>query len=108
MPQVGIEHTIPASKRAKTVHALDYSATVTGEGGNTSTQKSVNFYQIVRTHIPEDNSLLKMFSCSISPHSVFLSAETKINSVIQIHQEFLLRAVFTVSQASGICLLVCT
>jgi hypothetical protein len=30
MPCVGIEPTIPASKRAKTVHALDSSATVTG------------------------------------------------------------------------------
>jgi hypothetical protein len=30
MPRVGFEHTIPASERAKTVHALDRSATVTG------------------------------------------------------------------------------
>jgi hypothetical protein len=30
MPRVGFEPTIPASKRAKTVHALDNSATVTG------------------------------------------------------------------------------
>jgi hypothetical protein len=30
MPWVGFEPTIPASKRAKTVHALDLSATVTG------------------------------------------------------------------------------
>jgi hypothetical protein len=32
MPRVGFEPTIPASKRAKTVHALDHSATVTGSG----------------------------------------------------------------------------
>jgi hypothetical protein len=31
MPWVGLELTIPASERAKTVHALDRSATVTGE-----------------------------------------------------------------------------
>jgi hypothetical protein len=31
MPWVGFEHTVPASERAKTVHALDCSATVTGE-----------------------------------------------------------------------------
>jgi hypothetical protein len=31
MPLVGCEPTIPASKRAKTVHALDRSATVTGQ-----------------------------------------------------------------------------
>jgi hypothetical protein len=30
MPWVGFEHTVPASERAKTVHALDRSATVTG------------------------------------------------------------------------------
>jgi hypothetical protein len=30
MPYVGFEPTIPASERAKTVHALDRSATVTG------------------------------------------------------------------------------
>jgi hypothetical protein len=30
MPWVGFEPTIPASKQAKTVHALDRSATVTG------------------------------------------------------------------------------
>jgi hypothetical protein len=30
MPWVGFEPTIPESKRAKTVHALDRAATVTG------------------------------------------------------------------------------
>jgi hypothetical protein len=30
MPRVGFEPTITASERAKTVHALDRSATVTG------------------------------------------------------------------------------
>jgi hypothetical protein len=30
MPCVGFEPTIPASERAKTVHVLDRSATVTG------------------------------------------------------------------------------
>jgi hypothetical protein len=30
MPRVGLEPTITASERAKTVHALDRSATVTG------------------------------------------------------------------------------
>jgi hypothetical protein len=32
MPRVGFEPTITASERAKTVHALDRSATVTGNG----------------------------------------------------------------------------
>jgi hypothetical protein len=31
MPWVGFEQTIPASEQAKTVHALDRSATVTGK-----------------------------------------------------------------------------
>jgi hypothetical protein len=31
MDYVGFEPTIPASERAKTVHALERSATVTGE-----------------------------------------------------------------------------
>jgi hypothetical protein len=31
MPWVGFEPTIPASERAKTVHVLDFSATVTGQ-----------------------------------------------------------------------------
>jgi hypothetical protein len=31
MPWEGFESTIPASEREKTVHALDRSATVTGE-----------------------------------------------------------------------------
>jgi hypothetical protein len=30
MPWVGFEPTVPASERAKTVHPLDRSATVTG------------------------------------------------------------------------------
>jgi hypothetical protein len=32
MPRGGFEPTIPASKRAKIVHALDHSATVIGTG----------------------------------------------------------------------------
>jgi hypothetical protein len=39
MPWVGFKPTIPASKRAKTVHALDRSATVTGN----FTFKRINF-----------------------------------------------------------------
>jgi hypothetical protein len=35
MPFVGFELTIPASEQAKTVHALDRSATVNGDNGFT-------------------------------------------------------------------------
>jgi hypothetical protein len=38
MPCVGLELAIPASERAKTVHALDRSATVTGSHGFTKTK----------------------------------------------------------------------
>jgi hypothetical protein len=34
MPWVGFEYTIPASERAKAMHALDCSAIVTGEETN--------------------------------------------------------------------------
>jgi hypothetical protein len=34
MPRVGFEPMIPASERAKTVHVLDRSATVTGDEEN--------------------------------------------------------------------------
>jgi hypothetical protein len=33
MPWVGFKPTVPASERAKTVHALDRSANVTGQVG---------------------------------------------------------------------------
>jgi hypothetical protein len=38
MPCVGFELTIPASQQAKTVHALDRSATVTGPLESTLTK----------------------------------------------------------------------
>jgi hypothetical protein len=34
MPLVGLEPTIPVFKRAKTFHALDRAATVTGDDNN--------------------------------------------------------------------------
>jgi hypothetical protein len=40
MPRVGFDPTTPASKRAKTVHALDHSATVTGLVTLVKTNKS--------------------------------------------------------------------
>jgi hypothetical protein len=36
MPRVGLEATIPVFERAKTVHALDRTATVTGKDTLTS------------------------------------------------------------------------
>jgi hypothetical protein len=41
MPCVGFEPTIPASERAKTVYALECSATVTGGSSN---YKSTEFF----------------------------------------------------------------
>jgi hypothetical protein len=44
MPCVGFEPTIPASERAKTVHALDRSATVTGTVQDTAPEiRATNF-----------------------------------------------------------------
>jgi hypothetical protein len=40
MPYMGFEPTIPASERAKTVHALERSATVTGAANITSADHS--------------------------------------------------------------------
>jgi hypothetical protein len=46
---VGLEHTIPGSERAKTVHALDRSATVTGTG--------------TTLHLPYQEKSTGMFPC---------------------------------------------
>jgi hypothetical protein len=57
MPWVGFESTIPASEWAKTVHALDRSATVTGwkfKLGNAESQESVSIaYFMYRVMIRE-------------------------------------------------------
>jgi hypothetical protein len=42
MPCLGFELTIPASERAKIVHALDLSATVTGTTTTTTTTTTNN------------------------------------------------------------------
>jgi hypothetical protein len=44
-PWVGFEPTIPASERAKTVHALDCSATVTGNNNNNNNNNN-NVFEI--------------------------------------------------------------
>jgi hypothetical protein len=44
MPRVGFKTTIPASEQARTVHALDCSATVAGFQGNTSIKGHDQFY----------------------------------------------------------------
>jgi hypothetical protein len=41
MPRVRFEPTIPASKRAKTVHALDHSATVPGRANHLRSKKKL-------------------------------------------------------------------
>jgi hypothetical protein len=44
MPRVGLEHTIPAFERAKTVHALERVATVTGHNKEVHSKKYVLTY----------------------------------------------------------------
>jgi hypothetical protein len=46
LPSVGFEPTIPASERARTVHALDRSATVTGNNNNNNNNNSIQFFII--------------------------------------------------------------
>jgi hypothetical protein len=48
MPEVGFEPTITASERAKTVHALDYAATVIG----TNRINLLKFYHAVSGWYP--------------------------------------------------------
>jgi hypothetical protein len=47
MPRVGFEHMIPASKRAKTVYALDHSATVTGNQHSKDNENAFAMHQEV-------------------------------------------------------------
>jgi hypothetical protein len=46
MPWVGFEPTVPASERAKTVHALERSATVTGTLNSTDTEIMIEKKQL--------------------------------------------------------------
>jgi hypothetical protein len=71
MPWVGFEPTIPASERAKTVHALDRSPTVTGTGRIRSIEKSS---ELIR------NRTFDLPACSIVPQPTTLPrAPNKIN-----------------------------
>jgi hypothetical protein len=57
MPGVGFESTIPVSERAKTVHALDRTATVTGHGENYVNKINQILFQVITS----DNSSLIVF-----------------------------------------------
>jgi hypothetical protein len=55
MPRVGFEITIPASERAKTVDALDRSATVTG---HQSLQRYIYIYIVyIRIYMYKDKDV---------------------------------------------------
>jgi hypothetical protein len=51
MPHVGFEPTIPASERAKAVHALDRSVTVTGQKSNKFLISLLHWRNICSLHI---------------------------------------------------------
>jgi hypothetical protein len=51
MPRFGLEPMIPASARGKTVHALDRSATVTGNYNIMSTNKHCTNLSAYMDHI---------------------------------------------------------
>jgi hypothetical protein len=54
IPWVGLEHTIPASERAKTVHGLDHWVTVTG------------FFCLVYTYVVFRLTLASLRNCSMN------------------------------------------
>jgi hypothetical protein len=56
MPWVGFGLTIPASERAKTVHALDRSATVTGYSIIVLSRNSPGGTEDNHTKSPNENS----------------------------------------------------
>jgi hypothetical protein len=62
MPCVGFEHTIPASERAKTVHASDRSATVTGRIGEQLTIIIVKYS--LKCSAPPEDRLVKIETCN--------------------------------------------
>jgi hypothetical protein len=66
MPRVGFEPTIPASRRAKTVHALDQSAIVTGE----------SLLNILKS-LPSVSLLDPLTDCDLVRHGVTLSYHTQ-------------------------------
>jgi hypothetical protein len=47
MPYVGFQPTIPASEQVKTVHALDRSATVTGDYKTYSYNKCLDIINVI-------------------------------------------------------------
>jgi hypothetical protein len=62
MPWVGFEPTVPASERAKTVHALDRSATVTGFLPLQVNILTPPGYEPKDMHLTLDTSVMAMFS----------------------------------------------
>jgi hypothetical protein len=61
MPWVGFEPTVPASERAKTVHALDRSSTVTGVRGYRPTKllENKNIYVRMESRIYLVNGIIE-------------------------------------------------
>jgi hypothetical protein len=61
MPRVGFEPTIPASERAKTVHALKRSATVIGAGLPYKIKNTFPspYYLLLKSHITHRHFQIK-------------------------------------------------
>jgi hypothetical protein len=84
MPCVGFEFTIPTSERAKTVHAIDRSATVTANVSNTGIYCSRNkvgtvylaqYTRIFENYTVNINALCNSCDYSIQQHSIFVICE---------------------------------
>jgi hypothetical protein len=77
MPRVEFEPTITASERAKTVHVLDRSATVTSKSSDYTTSTTCS-EMIIRNYLTGINCR-GLISC-IDPH--FLDLDTSWRSVV--------------------------
>jgi hypothetical protein len=63
MPCVGFEPTIPASEQAKTLHAIDLSATVTGISTLRTLLNSPNLFLVVELIFTSEQSETVLFRC---------------------------------------------
>jgi hypothetical protein len=104
MPYVGFETTIPGSERAKTVHALDRSATVTGTMNSYVPNISNNFrksedirkkYLFLRTMV-----LLNWITEEVS-HFIYLGSNVYYKADFEINDKsYWCRGIYGTEQAT--------
>jgi hypothetical protein len=85
MPSMGLEPTISAFEPAKTVHALDYAATVIGHKSVTNSRKTEyvsNEVMIFRVDTNTDNKMASGNSCASCYGSSCLCAKGSISRAL--------------------------